>query len=120
MTDMAYIHDEINTDDIDVSLHYQEDRAYREKIIKYIIGEGEIRKSIYVKNTSNNLSELTRHNITSTGIDIITSPDGKKVITKTILRPQQAVDLYKQIGETPPAWLMEEAWLHTSRRYNCT
>ena len=109
-------HTELNP--VEVSQHYEKDRIMREKIIKYIICEGEVRRVIYLGNNRNRQSATIRHNITNTGIDIITSPDGKKVITKTILRPQQVVDLFNAVKEKPPAWLMELAQLHMSRGYH--
>ena len=108
----------LNDDLVEVSQHYEKDRAMREKIIKYIIGEGEVRRTFFVGNDRNNQSATIRHNVTNTGIDIITSPDGKKVITKTILRPQQVIDLYNAVKEEPPAWLLEISQLHMSRGYH--
>ena len=103
---------------VEVSQHYENDRSLREQTIKYIIGEGEVRKVFYIGNDRNDRSATIRHNVTDTGIDIVTTPDGEKIITKLILRPQQVIDLYSAVKEEPPKWLLEISRLHMSRGYH--
>ena len=77
------------------SRHYKADREQRENIIKNIIGEGKVIKTIEVDKGHRNGAEI--HKLTDTGIIEVYNKATGKLITKLIARCGQA----KRFGYIP-------------------
>ena len=77
------------------SKHYNRDRQERENIIKNIIGEGNVIKSIEVNKGHTNGTEI--HKLTDTGIIKVYNKETGKLITKLIARCGQT----KRFGYIP-------------------
>lgn len=96
------------------SKHWKEDRKQRTEIIKKI-GLGEIIKTAIVDKHHPNGPEV--HQISNTGIVIISNQRTGKMITQLIARPGQ-IKRYFTEEEPAPAYLINLAREHQRMAYN--
>lgn len=100
-----------------VSLHYQNDKRKREKIITKVIGDcGNIIDSFEIDRGHKDGAEI--HSITDMGIIIIRNKETNKLVTKLIARPHQITRYYKDVDRNPPKWLLDLCKWHRDLHYN--
>ncbi len=96
------------------SLHYTEERAKRESLIK-AIGYGTVIKSVEIDKGHRNGPEI--HELSNTGIITIFNKRTHKLITKLIARPGQ-IRRYFNEDEIIPTGLLDLARQHQKMAFN--
>lgn len=100
-----------------VSLHYDNDRYYREMFIyNYLGGNGKIIDSFIVDKGHINGAEL--HCVTSNGLIIVYNVRTWKMITKLVARPWQVERLYMHTKKDCPKELLELCREHQKMGFN--
>lgn len=99
------------------SLHYDNDRYYREMFIyNYLGGNGKIIDTFIVDKKHKNGKEL--HCVTNNGLIIIYNVNTQKMVTKLIARPWQIKRLYMHTKKNPPKELLELCREHNIMGFN--
>lgn len=100
-----------------VSLHYNNDRYYREMFIyNYLGGNGKIIDCFVVNKGHKNGAEL--HCVTNHGLIVIYNVNTQKLVTKLVARPQQVIRLYMHTKKIPAKELLELCRKHQEMGFN--
>lgn len=100
-----------------ISLHYNEQRYYREMFISnYLGGDGKVIDSFIVDKGHEKGRE--RHCITDHGIIIVYNARSRKLVTKLIARPQQVRRYYENTNRRPPKEVIEICREHQMMGFN--
>ncbi len=98
------------------STHYNNDRQYRENLIRFTIGYGHTIGRFHVDKGHPNGAEI--HEVSSTGIITVFNERTNKLVTRMVARPNQIYRYFDSVHKEAPKAVIALARYHQQMGWN--